>query len=572
MKKIYVSLLLTSIFLSPSAYGTLVDNGFVNPQNSALQANFNGTIIVGQSTNGLVGNGTFEVNASPIGNGLTAATSLGLNIGYTNGIQSATGVVSVIGNGLKGSARIDIQPGNSFGTLNIGNGNDGNNGSPNAILNISNGGIVEVHDGSTTIGLNGTALINISDKGSELISSRISLNKGTLNISKGGNVSTTINPNTSFTNFIAIGGETGKAGTINVDGAGAGAGAETGITTGNLLLTNDEQSANSFLNLQNGTVRVDNALSLSSTSGEAKIYANNSVIQADTIDIGIAKGIIGYTANGLPSNQINFGTVGQQAEDHNGNFLFYKDGSPILYALDPNFGIGITETGIAGNEIFSKTTGELIVDNNSTVVSQIINVSENHTSKGVVTTTVNNKKSILTVRNNSVVQSDVNINKDGVLNGDGTIIGNVLVNGGSIAPGNSPGILTIDGDLEIFTGMLDFEIGGSGLGQFDMLDITGDFIFSNGFDLNINFINGFLPQDGDTFDFLNVAGSFLGDLSLINLAFNSKPVGFDFRFDLIGDVFSITSTAQTSSVPTPSTVVLLVVGLLGFLKHKKMSL
>ena len=48
---------------------------------------------------------------------------------------------------------------------------------------------------------------------------------------------------------------------------------------------------------------------------------------------------------------------------------------------------------------------------------------------------------------NGTLTSNVTINKDGTLAGGKNVVGNVKNDGGHIAPGNSIGTLTIDGDL-----------------------------------------------------------------------------------------------------------------------------
>lgn len=57
----------------------------------------------------------------------------------------------------------------------------------------------------------------------------------------------------------------------------------------------------------------------------------------------------------------------------------------------------------------------------------------------------------------------------GTLNGSGTISGPVLLGtAAALNPGNSPGTLTINGNLTS-SGKMIFEIGGLGVGQFDDL-------------------------------------------------------------------------------------------------------
>jgi autotransporter-associated beta strand protein len=71
---------------------------------------------------------------------------------------------------------------------------------------------------------------------------------------------------------------------------------------------------------------------------------------------------------------------------------------------------------------------------------------------------------------NGKLTSNVLLN-GGILNGVGNITGNVTENGGEIAPGNSIGNLTINGNLVVNRGTLEFEINASG--DSDRITIVG---------------------------------------------------------------------------------------------------
>jgi hypothetical protein len=100
----------------------------------------------------------------------------------------------------------------------------------------------------------------------------------------------------------------------------------------------------------------------------------------------------------------------------------------------------------------------------------------------------------------------------GILRGDGGVVNGDLVlgAGGLLAPGLSPGALTVSGDLFLGGGLLEIEIGGRAPGEFDRLEVLGSVFADDPFDLDISFIDGFLPEEGERFSFLS-AGSFVGD-------------------------------------------------------------
>ncbi len=108
----------------------------------------------------------------------------------------------------------------------------------------------------------------------------------------------------------------------------------------------------------------------------------------------------------------------------------------------------------------------------------------------------------LTAHDGLIIQSGA------TLASNGTIIGNV-VNHGTLAPGNSPGPLTIDGDYTQ-TGILELEITGAGPGEYDIFSVTGILDLSG--IVRIIF-DGYIPADGDSFQLLQF-GSLIGDFDL----------------------------------------------------------
>ncbi|BBO35804.1 hypothetical protein [Lacipirellula parvula] len=81
-------------------------------------------------------------------------------------------------------------------------------------------------------------------------------------------------------------------------------------------------------------------------------------------------------------------------------------------------------------------------------------------------------------------------------------------NGGVIAAGESPGLMQIDGDLALNSGVLEIEIGGTQLGQFDRLEVDGT--ADLGGTLRVALVNlgggAYQPQLGDSIPFLAASG------------------------------------------------------------------
>ncbi|NOZ10723.1 MAG: filamentous hemagglutinin N-terminal domain-containing protein [Gammaproteobacteria bacterium] len=126
--------------------------------------------------------------------------------------------------------------------------------------------------------------------------------------------------------------------------------------------------------------------------------------------------------------------------------------------------------------------------------------------------------------------------------------GTTLTNNGAFSPGTSAGTLTLIGGLP-GTGTLNIELGGTGAGQFDVLNVPSGSAAING-TLNIALINGFTPNVGDTFDIVTAAS--LGGLG----ANINGPDGYTFVLvDAGGGIARLQVTgipAVTDGVATPT--------------------
>ncbi len=100
--------------------------------------------------------------------------------------------------------------------------------------------------------------------------------------------------------------------------------------------------------------------------------------------------------------------------------------------------------------------------------------------------------------------------QNALLGGGGTINGNV-VNSGVVSPGNSPGVLTINGNFtQTAEGTLLIELASTSI--FDQLVVNGNASLAG--TLQIESFGGFVPQFGQQFDFL-LANSITGEFDTI---------------------------------------------------------
>jgi pectate lyase len=92
-------------------------------------------------------------------------------------------------------------------------------------------------------------------------------------------------------------------------------------------------------------------------------------------------------------------------------------------------------------------------------------------------------------------------------------------NGGTIAPGESPGMTHVEGDLTLNSGVLEIEIGGTELGQFDQLVVDGQTSLGGTLKvLPIDLGDGsWVPQLNDSFPIVASQEGFLGNFTTFDL-------------------------------------------------------
>ena len=142
----------------------------------------------------------------------------------------------------------------------------------------------------------------------------------------------------------------------------------------------------------------------------------------------------------------------------------------------------------------------------------------------------------------------------GVVSGTGRIrvgavdidpAGGTLTNLGVISAGNSPGTITVDGNLaQGATGRLVVELAGTQPGAFDVVVVTGEAAF--GGTLILRFLDGYLPQPGDTAAFLTAARA-SGAFAAVRV--EGVAPGFDFT--VAPGQGGVAFTARSAAQPAP---------------------
>ena len=167
-----------------------------------------------------------------------------------------------------------------------------------------------------------------------------------------------------------------------------------------------------------------------------------------------------------------------------------------------------------------------------------------------------------TIVTGTMGQAHVSI-QGGMLSGSGTINGNVSVTSGAVHPGNSPGVLTINGTYAN-TNNLVIDIlslaGGPGTG-YSQLQVNSSSLTDLDGALQINLLSGAVVDPTDRFDILHASGGLTGSFSI--LAGDAPYFTIDYEQN---DVYLVANGTPT---PLPSALFLLGPGLAGMVALRR---
>lgn len=255
----------------------------------------------------------------------------------------------------------------------------------------------------------------------------------------------------------------------------------------------------SFVNAASGIMELDNVPNPAGSYGAVTIRAIASFTNNGMLKIGLNTACrAGFCGSAGVSNFIN-----------NGSIVMGK----------------ITGEAIASSAIVNNNNGGNIRTNGSgkmTIAGQLLN----NTGAFII----NNATDTMTV--DSVLNNSGTIVNNGLLKGRGTIIQNGIFTNGKgshIAPGSSPGTLTVAGDFNLGYATLDIEVNGPAAStQYDVLRVTGTANVTNT-SLNTTFGGGYVPGNNDVITFLD-ADSITGTMGSIlpggvNIRYNYPSAG-----------------------------------------------
>jgi hypothetical protein len=122
----------------------------------------------------------------------------------------------------------------------------------------------------------------------------------------------------------------------------------------------------------------------------------------------------------------------------------------------------------------------------------------------------------LTVNSGNTLTVSGTLTNNGTIKGNGTIANASFINTGLIAPGNSPGLLSLTGNYTNTNGTLAIELAGTGVAgtNYDQFAVSGSATL--GGTLNLSLISGYTPVPNDQFTIMTY-GSKSGTFTTTNL-------------------------------------------------------
>jgi hypothetical protein len=340
-----------------------------------------------------------------------------------------------------------------------------------------------------------------------------------------------------------------------------------GILNGNNAVVNVDANPNSAVLVNGGGLTG----SFAASTGTGISFANNggntissATIGADLTFAGAAYAQV-YNANTLSSTIHMAGT---------GNGIQLRDGNAMLT-------IGPTGNMQGYGAVFETFGGSHLV-NNGTIAANVAGKTLTFNNSFIANSSTITVQALSTLQvGGSFSQSAGHTTIDGALNlaqlfavnggllsGSGTISGSVSNAAGQVAPGDSPGLLTITGNYaQASSGQLDIELGGTTPGAgYDQL-VVGNAATLDGA-IDVDLVNGFAPLVGEQFDVLTRAsgsGTFSATLS--------DDPGLTYTVDYHPNrvTITITSVAEPSSLILGSVCVLTLLAIRPTLWRRKGS-
>jgi autotransporter-associated beta strand protein len=415
-----------------------------------------------------------------------------------------------------------------------------------------------------------------------------------------GNDGATINSNGHNIGItMAMGNFSGQSGSLSKTGAGtltlsANNSYSAGTTVNNGVLEVQGSSAgNGYIR---GTVTVNSGAELRYTGGDGTGFGFNGGNRLDTININ--GGLVSSVGNMTHLWGASVNMTGGELRVNNGTSSptghriewFQSTVNTSASANTATISGRINLRGDGGGQIavFNVPDGAAATDLqvSAAVTESFDSVGITKNGAGTMELTGSNSYTGATlvsggklIVNGNISTSVTTVQSGGTIGGSGTVGSLIVQAGGTVAPGNSPGILTVDGDYSQ-SGTLALEINGLSAGSLhDQVVVdrsSGDGTVSISGNLSLLFGGGYTPANGDLiFILLNdgsdtVSGTFSG---LVQNDIVGSYGGFDWRIsytaDGSGSSFLGGNDIALVAVPEPGAALLGGLGMLALLRRRR---
>src|SRR5260221_5619130 len=525
----------------------------------------------------------------PTGDSLTAQTDGKIDF---NGFNYTLAGISTQGKVITGNANLTVDSIDNFsgsidsgiGTINVGNLITGGNGEqiagnldygssnlqifgdllttfPNLTFSaaISGSGDIEIGQGAVTFsgGNSYTGLTTVDTDGILAIENNAALGDPATGTVIDGNGSVILDGGIDINeNFTVNGAGTSPYGSIN-----GGTNISGNSIHGNITLNSDTAIgviANGLFNIDGSIIGAHNVsfINVNPTCGCALLVFTGPQLHVGTTLVGTGIDLANLGVGGEFSDNdritVQTGALLEIVNYDDTIGSLEGDGDLNLFGAELTIGKDNTSTTYNGfidgfGDIVKIGTGTLTLTGNSTY-SGNVNIDE---GKLIVNGDMNGNTVLL---------------EGGILGGNGTV-GNVFSNSGVISPGNSPGIITVSGDLILNSlTTTDIEINGTTAGtQYDQIDVTGNADLG---DSNLNVILGYTPTVGDSFTILQteIGGTISGIFGGLSDGSTFTISGVTFRINYTSNTVVLTVTAlalANTGINIPLTSLLLIATLSG---------
>jgi hypothetical protein len=355
-----------------------------------------------------------------------------------------------------------------------------------------------------------------------------------------------VHAGTVTTPKIKLGVSSGKTGSFDMDGGTMtvgilGAGNDATLTGG---------AGHGVVNVSAGTIHAGTVLLGSSAggtgdmtvSGTAQVIVGGGLSVNDLIVNGGSIQVLDQNPPAGEDPVLNRSIVGGYLRD---GAMFMNSGS----VTTPNLKIGVTPGFIGSltmnggtlattNLLAANGTGTAIVFNGGTLQTGQSNVNKG-TPLVIGNGALAARLDLNPAGGTHVVADGLSISPNAQLTGVGTISGN-LTSAGRLAPGNSVGTLTVNGNATMTGNVssLAIELGGATPGSYDRLTVAG--IATMAGMLQLTLVSGFVPQNGQTFAIVTaptVAGQFASVITptVAGIAFRVRYLANEVDVDALTD-------------------------------------